>query len=91
MTIIKNPPHPNATKVFVNWLLGKEGQEIFDRAMGVGTRRLDVETKWLKEVGAVAAKDGLTLDQYSKMENQSETQIYKVRDPGADLARRLLD
>lgn len=91
LTIIKNPSHPNATKVFVNWLLGKEGQEIFDRSMGVGTRRLDVDTKWLKEVGAVAAKDGLTLDQYYRMENQSEKQIYKVRDPGAALANKLLD
>jgi iron(III) transport system substrate-binding protein len=91
LTVIKKPPHPNATKVFVNWLLGKEGQEIFDRSMGTGTRRLDVETKWLKEVGILAAKDGLTLDQYYKMENQSEKQIYKVRDPGAALAGRLID
>jgi ABC-type Fe3+ transport system substrate-binding protein len=29
LAIIKNPPHPNAAKVFVNWLLGKEGQEVF--------------------------------------------------------------
>jgi hypothetical protein len=25
--------------------LGKDGQELFSRAMGVGTRRLDVDTK----------------------------------------------
>ena len=29
VTIIKGAPHPNATKVFINWFLGKEGQEIF--------------------------------------------------------------
>ena len=28
LAIIKSPAHPNATKVFVNWLLGREGQEI---------------------------------------------------------------
>ena len=30
--IAENTPHPNATKVFVNWLLGKEGQEVFEKA-----------------------------------------------------------
>ncbi len=91
LTVIKNAPHPNAAKVFINWFLGKEGQEIFTRAMGEATRRLDVETKWLKEFGVLAAKDGLTLEQYHQMENQSEEMIYNVRDPGAALARKLLD
>ena len=50
VTILKNQPHPNATKVFVNWLLSRDGQEDFTRGMGVGTRRLDIDTKWLKEV-----------------------------------------
>ena len=31
-------PHPNAAKVFANWLLGRDGQEIFSRSMGVGSR-----------------------------------------------------
>jgi iron(III) transport system substrate-binding protein len=91
LTIIKNPPHPNATKLFVNWLLGKEGQEIFSRGMGEATRRLDVDTQWLKEFSVLAAKDGLTLEQYYQRENQSEEKIYKVRDPAAALARKLLD
>jgi iron(III) transport system substrate-binding protein len=90
LTILKNAPHPNATKVFVNWLLGKDGQEIFSRAMGVGTRRLDVDTKWLNEFGVIPAKDGLTLEQYYKFENQSEEKIYKIREPGAAMARKLL-
>ena len=90
LTILKNAPHPNATRVFVNWLLGREGQEIFSRAMGVGTRRLDVDTKWLKEFGVLAAKDGLTLEQYHKLENQSEDKIHKIRQPGSEAARKLL-
>jgi len=90
LTIIKNLPHRNATKVFVNWLLGRDGQEIFSRAMGVGTRRFDVETKWLKDFAVIAGKDGLTLEQYYKFENQSEDKIYKVREPGAAMARKLL-
>lgn len=34
ITILKNPPHPNTTKVFVNWLLSREGQEIFGKRWG---------------------------------------------------------
>jgi iron(III) transport system substrate-binding protein len=91
VTILKNQPHPNATKVFVNWLLSRDGQEIFTRGMGVGTRRLDIDTKWLKEFGIIAAKDvPLTLEQFHKLENQSEEKIYKVREPGAAVARKLL-
>ena len=91
VTIIKGAPHPNATKVFVNWFLGKEGQDIFGRTMGQGTRRFDVETQWLKEFGVIAAKDTMTPDQYPKLENQSEEKVVKVREPAAEFARKLLD
>ena len=91
VTTIKNPPHPNATKVFINWFLSKEGQDLFGRAMGQGTRRLDVDTQWLKEFGVIAAKHSLTPDQYPKLENQSEEKVVKVREPAAEFARKLLD
>jgi len=91
VTIIKGAPHPNATKVFLNWFLGQEGQETYSRTMGQGTRRLDVDTKWLQEFGVVAAKDSLTLDQYTKLENNSEERIQKEREPAGDLARKLFD
>lgn len=90
LMIFKNQPHPNATKVFVNWLLGHDGQELFGRAMGVGSRRLDINTRWLKEFGVIAAKDSFTLEQYHKYENQSEEKVYKIREPGAAVARKLL-
>jgi iron(III) transport system substrate-binding protein len=90
LTIFKNPPHPNATRIFVNWLLGRDGQEIFSRGMGVGSRRLDIDTKWLTEFGVIASKDRLTLDQFYKLENQSEEKIHKIREPAAVLARKLL-
>jgi iron(III) transport system substrate-binding protein len=91
VAIIQGAPHPNATKVFVNWFLGQEGQETYSRAMGQGTRRLDVDTQWLKEFGVIAAKDSLVPDQYSKLENQSEEKILKTREASAELARKLLD
>lgn len=90
LTIVKNPPHANATKLFVNWLLGKEGQEVFTKAMGQATRRLDVDTKWLTGVGVLPAKDHLTLKQFLEAENQSEEKLEKVREPALKIANKLL-
>ena len=81
---------PNATKVFVNWFMGREGQEVYTKAMHQATRRLDVDVKWLREFGVTAAKDALTIEQYYKLENQSEGKINRLREPAAALARKLL-
>ncbi|HEX9443842.1 MAG TPA: extracellular solute-binding protein [Candidatus Binatia bacterium] len=91
LAIIKNPPHPNATKIFVNWLLSREGQEITTRALGQATRRLDVDTKWLKEYGVLPAKDSLSVKDYLDVENQSEEKLEKVREPAIKFANKLLD
>ncbi|MGE5307201.1 MAG: ABC transporter substrate-binding protein [Alphaproteobacteria bacterium] len=90
LMVIKNPPHPNAAKVFANWLLGRDGQEIFGRSTSVGSRRLDVDTKWLKDFGVIASKDSLTVEQFHRLENDSEEKIDKLREPAAAAARRLL-
>ena len=87
---LKNPSHPSAAKVFVNWLLSKEGQEIFGKAMGHATRRLDVDTAWLYKIGYVPAKDGITVQEYYKYENQSRERIDRVRLPARKFARKLL-
>jgi hypothetical protein len=76
--------------VFANWLLGSDGQEIFGRSMAAGSRRLGVETKWLKKLGVIASKDSLTVEQFYRLENQSEEKVYKLREPAAAAARRLL-
>ncbi|HWH77763.1 MAG TPA: extracellular solute-binding protein, partial [Candidatus Binatus sp.] len=90
LVVLKNAAHPNATKVFVNWFLSREGQEIYSRAMHQATRRLDVDSKWLREFGVIPAKDAIPVDQYHKRENQSEEKINRLREPAAALARKLL-
>lgn len=90
ITIVKNPPHPNATKVFVNWLLSKEGQEMFGKAMGQATRRLDVDTKWLRTIGVYAAKDTLSVETYYKLQNHLEDAIDQYRRPAMEIARQLV-
>ena len=44
LSIFNRAPHPNAAKVYINWLLSKEGQTIYVRATGYISNRLDVPT-----------------------------------------------
>jgi len=90
LAIIKAPARPNSTKVFVNWLLGREGQEIVSRALGQATRRLDVDTRFLKESGTIAAKDVMSVNDYLQVENQSEEKLDKIREPAAKFAQAIL-
>jgi ABC-type Fe3+ transport system substrate-binding protein len=89
LVVLKNPAHPNATKLFMNWFLSREGQEVYTRSMHQASRRLDVDAKWLREFVFIAAKDALTLEQYYKLQNQSEDKINRLREPAAALARKL--
>jgi iron(III) transport system substrate-binding protein len=90
LAIIKAPAHPNSARVFVNWLLGREGQEIVSKALGQATRRLDVDTRFLKESGTIAAKDVMSVDDFLQIENQSEEKLDKVREPASKVAHALL-
>lgn len=90
LVVLKNAAHPNASKIFVNWFLSREGQEVYTRAMHQATRRLDVDTKFLRDFGVLPVKDNLTIEQYYKRENQSEEKINRLREPAAALARKLL-
>jgi len=89
VAVLKNAAHPNAGKVFLNWMLSKEGQTGFTKALGQPTRRLDVDTQWTKEFGHVSAKEALTPEKFDELENGSEDVVNKVRKPAMVLAERL--
>jgi iron(III) transport system substrate-binding protein len=42
VALFNRAPHPNAAKVFINWLLSKEGQTVFAQAQGYVSARADV-------------------------------------------------
>jgi len=44
---INRAPHPNAARVFLNWLASKEGAEVFSRAQLHATTRTDVDESFL--------------------------------------------
>lgn len=48
LALIKDAPHPNAVKLFINWLLTREGQHIFSKAYPAQSTRVDVPTDFLQ-------------------------------------------
>lgn len=42
MARVKDGPHPNAAKLFMNWMFAQEGQAIYTRAAGLASVRKDV-------------------------------------------------
>lgn len=50
VALLKKAPHPNASKVFLNWLLTKEGQMAWSKADQTQSRRVDVPTNHLEAI-----------------------------------------
>ena len=40
-------PHPNASRIFINWLLSKDGAKVFSEAFDAQSARMDVPTDFL--------------------------------------------
>jgi hypothetical protein len=70
------------------WFLSKEGPTAVIKALGLPTRRFDVDTKWTK-VGHSAAKEVLTPERFDELENSSEDVVAKFRKPAMQLAERM--
>lgn len=51
MAVFKKYAHPAATRVFLNWFLGKEGQAIFAKGVDQQSARLDAPTDFLNKAG----------------------------------------
>jgi iron(III) transport system substrate-binding protein len=45
LALFNRAPHPNAARVYINWLLSQEGQTLFVEATGYISNRLDVTTE----------------------------------------------
>jgi ABC-type Fe3+ transport system substrate-binding protein len=90
VAIMANAPHPNATRVYINWLLGKEGQELYGRALTQGSRRFDVDTKWLARYNTPAAKDVTTPEEFEKVRFYGEDVVKNWREPAGEFARKIL-
>lgn len=46
VSVFNKAPHPNAAKVYINWLLGKAAQEAYSKSNGLPSARADVNGDW---------------------------------------------
>ncbi len=58
LMVPRNTPHPNALKVYLDYILSREGQYAWSKATGLTSRRRDVPTDHIPEV--FVPKEGAT-------------------------------
>ena len=64
MAEIKDPPHPNAAALFLNWMAIDRGQTVYDRAVQLISPRSSIKSDWAPEY--VVPKPGVEYtDSYS--------------------------
>lgn len=62
VSVAASPPHPNATAVFVNWLLSAEGQRAYYRPAAAASLRLDVPAAGLNSYLAPGPDEKIFMD-----------------------------
>jgi iron(III) transport system substrate-binding protein len=81
LSVANKAPHPNAAKVFVNWMAGKEALELYSRNAQAATLRTDVDESFLDP--RVVPKAGVDYADYTDIEWQARERTVvarKVRD-----------
>ena len=77
-----NAPHPNAAKVFVNWIATKEGSTIFGKADGSASLRTDVDSTAWVPANLIPKKDGKYIDSYDYVfVTETRATIQKIMGP----------
>ena len=70
--IVNKAPHPDAARVYLDWLLSKSGQEDVAKASGYPSRRLDTSNAGLRD--SVIPKPGVNY------QDNSKEQFVKLKD-----------
>ncbi len=83
LCLMNKAPNPNAAKLFVNWLAGKEGQTLYSEALSFLSLRTDVPHEWAPEY--IVPKKGVKY-----MDTYEYEFIIKNRAEGFEKVRELL-
>lgn len=65
--IFNNSPHPKATQLYLNWLLSREGSSIWQNAMKIFSRRVDINKQELDTDTEPDAHDFLPDEEQMKL------------------------
>ncbi len=49
ISLMNKAPHPNAAKLFINWIAGRDGGAAFARSLIAGSLRTDLKQDWLPD------------------------------------------
>lgn len=81
LSLPKNAPHPNASALFINWLLSKEGQITYTDVARLQSARIDIPTKNI---------DPLSMRKPGIKYYQTSTEEYQARGPESiELAKEI--
>ncbi len=79
--LVNRAPHPNAAKLFLNWLFTKEGQALWSKASVTNSRRLDVPPQ-NPGYFPTPGKTYISVDKEERVPDQDRTQ---------DIIKQVLD
>lgn len=84
LVLVNKAPHPNAAKIFINWLLGKEGQTLVQNASGTQSAREDISTE-----GLIPSTIRTPTGKYFIAANSVEEWVLKEQDKYLDMAKQV--
>lgn len=77
LAVVDKGPHPNATKVFVNWILSKEGQLQWQKKSDNNSLRMDIPKDMLTDQRSIP-KEGVKYLNASLPQYEDVTPIMKI-------------
>ena len=83
ISLPQHPPHPNAAKVFINWLLSREGQMAWQRRTTHNSLRIDIPKEGLNPKNTPIPGQSYTF--------MSTEKYYRTRKEIKDFFGRLLN
>lgn len=84
--LVNRAPHPNAARIFINWLLSREGQIIIQKTLDMQSAREDIGIEGLNPAGV--RKPG---QKYLVGANNVEEWVLKEQDQYVDLAKKIFE
>jgi len=78
VSLMNNAPHPNAARLFINWMLTREGQTNFTKSMGVPSARVDVPTSHLPPEMLWKADEKYIAEDFSEEAMEDKTASMKL-------------
>jgi ABC-type Fe3+ transport system substrate-binding protein len=84
LKVPKNPPHPNAATVMVNWMASREGQKVMMEIIGQPSRRVDLEPTpnippyRLLEPGVRYEKEDYDFDFYTRRRPEATKTLLEI-------------